>query len=74
MPKLNFTNVVLFFFSLYVLNSVYVFYVLFNPPRCVGDERKCLRSKYDIGKDSSQKYQVRIGFSSLITTLIDIII
>eukprot|EP00112_Aurelia_sp_Birch-Aquarium-sp1_P001106 Seg1114.5 transcript_id=Seg1114.5/GoldUCD/mRNA.D3Y31 product="Cleft lip and palate transmembrane protein 1-like protein" protein_id=Seg1114.5/GoldUCD/D3Y31 len=52
MPKLNLTNFVLLLFILYILNCCYVFYILFNPPKCEGDNDRCLRPKYSLtGKD-----------------------
>jgi len=46
MPKLNLTNIILLLFFLYVINSLYVIYVLFNPPNCQGEGNRCLRPRY----------------------------
>ena len=60
MSKLNFTNIVLVIFSLYIINSLYVFYILFDPPSCIGDGVRCLRPKYRMtGKSNAENLMVR---------------
>ncbi|XP_065064159.1 lipid scramblase CLPTM1L-like [Rhopilema esculentum] len=61
MSKLNFTNIVLVIFSLYIINCLYVFYILFNPPSCIGDGVRCLRPKYRMtGKSNAENLMVSL--------------
>lgn len=67
MSKFNVTNVALVLFLIYVVNCLYVFYVLFNPPKCVGDNRMCLRSKHSLISSQGSfgdKYQILIYTSA----------
>ncbi|XP_046842338.1 cleft lip and palate transmembrane protein 1-like protein [Xenia sp. Carnegie-2017] len=42
MKYVNFTTVILAIFAAYILHSVYLIWLIFKPPKCIGKKAKCI--------------------------------